>query len=169
MIDLDSLDHGIGRVVSVFGISYRKNRKPSLQIQYLLQNTLDSRRHHFEILCLEVLNEMYNDKVLFDADYSVCCACYWRAEESRWAVERGERNSGFMFSSEWFLRFKVLCFLLGAIHKWRHPLHGLMFYTSHFFSSKSSWTPKTQPNDSRAAVWLSFWCSTRPSADTGTD
>ena len=37
------------------------------------------------------------------------------------------------------------------------------------FSSEPSWTPKTQPNDSRAAVWLSFWCSTRPSADTGTD
>ena len=35
-------------------------------------------------------------------------------------------------------------------------------------SSESSWTPKIQPNDSRAAVWLSFWCSTRPSADTGT-
>ena len=24
-----------------------------------------------------------------------------------------------------------------------------------------SWTPKTQPNDSSAVVWLSFWCSTR--------
>ena len=30
------------------------------------------------------------------------------------------------------------------------------------FSSESSWTPKTQPNDNGAAVWLSFWCSTRP-------
>ena len=37
-----------------------------------------------------------------------------------------------------------------------------------FFSSESSWKPKTQPNDSRAAVWLSFWFSTRPSADTVT-
>ena len=37
------------------------------------------------------------------------------------------------------------------------------------YSSESSWTPKTQPNDSKAAIWLSFWCSTRPSADTGTD
>ena len=36
------------------------------------------------------------------------------------------------------------------------------------FSSESSWKPKTQPNDSRAAVWLSFWFSTRPSADTVT-
>ena len=25
----------------------------------------------------------------------------------------------------------------------------------------SSWTPKTQPKDSSAVVWLSFWCSTR--------
>ena len=38
-----------------------------------------------------------------------------------------------------------------------------------FFSSKSSWKPKTQPNDSRAAVWLSFWFSTRPLADTVTN
>ena len=35
--------------------------------------------------------------------------------------------------------------------------------------SRTIVVPKTQPNDSRAAVWLSFWCSTRPSADTGTD
>ena len=34
------------------------------------------------------------------------------------------------------------------------------------FSSGSSLKPKTQPNDSRAAVWLSFWFSTRPLADT---
>ena len=26
---------------------------------------------------------------------------------------------------------------------------------------RPSWTPKTQPNDSAAVVWLSFWCSTR--------
>ena len=38
-----------------------------------------------------------------------------------------------------------------------------------FFSSESSWTPKTQSNDSRAAVWLSFWFSTRPSADRVTN
>ena len=25
---------------------------------------------------------------------------------------------------------------------------------------RPSWTPKTQPNDSSAVVWLSFWCST---------
>ena len=31
----------------------------------------------------------------------------------------------------------------------------------HSFSSESSWQPKTQPNDSRAAVWSSFWFSTR--------
>ena len=31
----------------------------------------------------------------------------------------------------------------------------------------SGWV--TQPCSSRAATWLSFWCSTRPSADTGTD
>ena len=28
------------------------------------------------------------------------------------------------------------------------------------FFSESSWTPKTQPNNSRAAVWLSVWSST---------
>ena len=50
----------------------------------------------------------------------------------------------------------LVVFFYGGIHKLRNPLHGLMFYTSHFFSSKSSWTPKTQPNDSRATVWLSF-------------
>ena len=47
-------------------------------------------------------------------------------------------------------------------------LHGLLRQMGHLLSCESSWTPKTQPNDSRAAVWLSFWCSTRPSADTGT-
>ena len=36
------------------------------------------------------------------------------------------------------------------------------------FSSESSWKPKTQPNNSRAAVWLSFWFLTRPSADAVT-
>ena len=36
----------------------------------------------------------------------------------------------------------------------------------HLFSSNPSWTPKTQPNNSRAVVWLSFWCLTRPSANT---
>ena len=44
-----------------------------------------------------------------------------------------------------------------------------MFFASHFFSSDPSWTPKTQPYNSRAVVWLSFWCSTRPSADTVTN
>ena len=37
------------------------------------------------------------------------------------------------------------------------------------FSSESSWTPKTHPNDSRAAIRLRFWCSTWPSADTDND
>ena len=59
-----------GEYDSALGISYRYtlclNHKPSLQIQYLLHNNLDSRRHHFVILCWEVLNEMYNDKVLFE-------------------------------------------------------------------------------------------------------
>ena len=39
----------------------------------------------------------------------------------------------------------------------------------HLLTGESSWTPKTQPNDSRAAVWLIFWFSTRPSADTVTN
>ena len=30
-----------------------------------------------------------------------------------------------------------------------------------FFSGKSSRTLKTQPKESSAIVWLSFWCSTR--------
>ena len=34
---------------------------------------------------------------------------------------------------------------------------------------RPSWKQKTQPNDSRAAVWLSFWFLTRPSADAVTD
>ena len=42
-----------------------------------------------------------------------------------------------------------------------------------FFSSKRVENQKlkqtTATNDSRAAVWLSFWFSTRPLADTGTD
>ena len=36
------------------------------------------------------------------------------------------------------------------------------------FSGESSWKQKTQPNDSRAAVWLRLWFSTWPSADTVT-
>ena len=39
-----------------------------------------------------------------------------------------------------------------------------------FFSSESNWTPKTQPFGQKAvAVWLSFWYSARPLADTGTN
>ena len=48
-------------------------------------------------------------------------------------------------------------------------LHGLLRLMGHLFSSESSWAPKTHINNSRAVVRLSFWCSTRPSADTGTD
>ena len=33
-----------------------------------------------------------------------------------------------------------------------------------FFSSESSLTPKTRPKDTRAAVWLNFWCSIQLSA-----
>ena len=36
----------------------------------------------------------------------------------------------------------------------------------HLLTDESSWTPKTQPNNSRAVVWLSIWRSTlcrRPS------
>ena len=44
----------------------------------------------------------------------------------------------------------------------RHPR-----YAGHFFSTlRSSWNPKTQPDGSRAATWLSFWCSTWPLVDT---
>ena len=34
---------------------------------------------------------------------------------------------------------------------------------------QSSWIPETQPGDSRAATWLSFWRSTWPSVDKTTD
>ena len=40
--------------------------------------------------------------------------------------------------------------------------------TTSLLSGKSTWTPKPQPNDSRATVWLSFWCSTRHSVNAGT-
>ena len=46
-------------------------------------------------------------------------------------------------------------------------LHDILHQRGHLLTGEPSWTPKTQPNDSRAAVWLSFWCSTRPSADGG--
>ena len=38
---------------------------------------------------------------------------------------------------------------------------------TYYVCRRPSWTPKTEPNDSRAAVWLSFWYSTRPAAHTG--
>ena len=44
-----------------------------------------------------------------------------------------------------------------------------LVYAETAFYSESSWTPNTQPNESKAAVWLSFWCSSRPSVETGTD
>ena len=47
------------------------------------------------------------------------------------------------------------------------PVHSFPRKPGHFFSSESSWTSKTQPAGGRAAVWLCFWCSTRPSANTG--
>ena len=37
----------------------------------------------------------------------------------------------------------------------------------HLLTGGSSWTPKTQPNDALRRRLLSFWCSTRPSADAG--
>ena len=57
--------------------------------------------------------------------------------------------------------------LLDVVQKW--ALNVTATWVNMFFSSESSWKPKTQPNDSRAAVWLSFWFPTRPSADTVTD
>ena len=33
--------------------------------------------------------------------------------------------------------------------------------SSYCICRRPRWTPKTQPNDSSAVVWLSFWCSTR--------
>ena len=44
------------------------------------------------------------------------------------------------------------------------PLDGTLIFKQIEFKK-----PKTQPNDSRAAVWLSFWFSTRPSAHTVTN
>ena len=43
-------------------------------------------------------------------------------------------------------------------------VYTIYFIRRDLLSTKSSWTPKSQPSDSRAAVWLSFWGSTKPSA-----
>ena len=47
-----------------------------------------------------------------------------------------------------FKKFCAVYLQLRGIHILRGTLHGLNFYAGHFFSSESSWTPKTQPNDS---------------------
>ena len=47
----------------------------------------------------------------------------------------------------------------GDFWVWRG--NGGMKLTSYCLCRRPSWTPKTQPNDSSAVVWLSFWCSTR--------
>ena len=41
------------------------------------------------------------------------------------------------------------------------PLLIVLVLISACVCRRPSWTPKTQPNDSSAVVWLSFWCSTR--------
>ena len=41
------------------------------------------------------------------------------------------------------------------------PLLIVLILISSCVCRRPSWTPKTQPNDSSAVVWLSFWCSTR--------
>ena len=73
--------------------------------------------------------------------------------------------------SIWRMFFTTRIFnnLLVAVYILCHTLRGVKFLASHFFSSEPIWTPKTQPNNSRAVLWLSFWCSTRPSADTVTN
>ena len=40
---------------------------------------------------------------------------------------------------------------------------------TNFITGESSWTPEIQPNEALGVVWLSFWCSARPSVDTGVD
>ena len=64
---------------------------------------------------------------------------------------------------------QLIFVLLGAIHILRNTIHGLPSLADHFFSSDSSETPRAQPNNIRAAVWLSFWFSTRPSPDACTN
>ena len=90
-----------------------------------------------------------------------------------WKSTEDKKVQGLIFVTsllklKWLLLiFFIIC--IGAIHMLRYTHQGLMFFASHFFSSDPSWTPKTQPNNSRAVFWLSFWCSTRPSADTVTN
>ena len=79
---------------------------------------------------------------------------------------KGPKGTPHFFCPTSFLGFyseiPLNCILSMGKFTWFSALAGFLF------SSESSWTPKTQPNDSRAAVWLSFWCSTRPSAERGT-
>ena len=81
--------------------------------------------------------------------------------------------------SLWWIHHIMMSFPLaiaygGVIISWRlqHENRQLMIMSlllnSNWVCQRPSWIPKTHPNDSSAVVWLSFWCSTRPSADKGT-
>ena len=72
------------------------------------------------------------------------------------------------FGSTAFFADIVFPFPEKFIQQIQQSLHVFPRWLRNFFSDESSWTPKTQANYSRAAVWLSFWCST-VSAETGTD
>ena len=48
------------------------------------------------------------------------------------------------------------------------PLLIVLVLTSACVRRRPSWTPKTHPAGGGAPTWLSFWCSTRPSAGSGT-
>ena len=62
------------------------------------------------------------------------------------------KNDFFFFC--WKLHFK--CTQLGCHFVKIYEVHGFLRQMGHLFFSESSWKPKTQPNDRRAAVWLSF-------------
>ena len=55
---------------------------------------------------------------------------------------------------------------------WLHGLHGFPRQMRHFLTDMSNRVEHQKRNQTATevvAVWFRFWCSTRPSADTGTD
>ena len=75
-------------------------------------------------------------------------------------------NSGFSYENNAPIVRPCFFFIWPIIKKQGGFFSRPFFAHVLFFSAHVSAFPTY---DSRAAIWLSFWCSTRPSADTGTN
>ena len=118
--------------------------------------------------CGDLLNR-FQKKVYFFSDgctfFPTCIFFSKRFTSLTHSNSEREKNTLFFLTHSIFGEKCHKCNFLQDIKNTAEVISGR---ASKFFSSKSSWRPKTQPHDRKASIWLSFWFSTRPSADTVT-